>query len=227
MGELPSLWPGGQRQPQEVLRIAHRGRVGAPAPYSAVSLAHVAGEGAHLLEFDIQVTDGDRPVVGHDAGVVEGDIVQVVDAARTNGLGLYADLKSLTPGAARFLVGLLQDREMADRTILASGDGGIVRLCAEVAPTLPRAILFWDPNADAVALAHSTRAHFVHPCWEWLQEPHLQLVERDWLGKVRAERLGVICWHEERRRVVEGLWRLGVDGVCTDDPPLLTRVAAG
>lgn len=47
-----------------------------------------------------------------------------------------------------------------------------------------------------------------------------------WLARVRQHRLGVVCWHEERPEVIDGLLSLGVDGICTDEPALLTRLAA-
>jgi glycerophosphoryl diester phosphodiesterase len=37
--------------------------------------------------------------------------------------------------------------------------------------------------------------------------------------------VGVVCWHEERPEVIAELLALGVDGICTDEPALLTRLA--
>ena len=45
------------------------------------------------------------------------------------------------------------------------------------------------------------------------------------MSRVRAHDLGVICWHEERESVIRELYRIGVDGVCTDRPDLLWQAA--
>jgi glycerophosphoryl diester phosphodiesterase len=149
----------------------------------------------------------------------------VADAART-GLGLYVDIKDLTPAAADRLVQHLNDTGMAERVILASKRPAIVELCATVAPGLPRAILFSAVDVDPVALAGATSADFVHPCWEHLDAPHELLDAVRWLDRVRRHGLGVISWHEERRPIVEALYVLGIDGVCSDEPALLSSVAS-
>jgi glycerophosphoryl diester phosphodiesterase len=250
-GGVPGVWPQGRRSAADVLRISHRAGDVGPASYGAANLAHQAGLGAHLLEFDVRVTSDGELVVHHDGSValpgggtaklrdltlvalrgalgpdvpvpLVADVVR--DAARA-GLGLYADVKALTPAGADRLVAVLEANGVVGRTILASGRPKVVRLCAAAAPTLPRAVLFWEPDVDPRPLAESCDATFVHPCWEWLPVPHEHLAARPWLAPVRADGLGVVCWHEERRAVVEGLYDLGVDGICGDDTALLTAVA--
>jgi putative hydrolase of the HAD superfamily len=48
------------------------------------------------------------------------------------------------------------------------------------------------------------------------------------LAQVRNANLGVVCWHEERPEVIDGLCQVGVDAICSDQPELLaaTSVAA-
>jgi glycerophosphoryl diester phosphodiesterase len=245
---LPPLRPSLVPRPRgDVLRISHRAGDVGPASYGYDNLAHQAALGAHLLEFDVRVTADDDLVVHHDGRLVPaggGEAVRVrdlpaaevpadvprcadviADAARA-GLGLYADVKSLTATGAARLAGLLDEHGMADRTILASGRPHVVALCAGAAPGLPRAILFHAvDDVDPVALAAGCDAQFVHPCWEWLPAPHETLATSAWLGPARAAGLGVVCWHEERRPVAEGLYDLGVDGICGDDTALLAAVA--
>lgn len=246
---LPSLRPSqSPRGPADVLRVSHRAGDVGPASYGYANLARQAALGAHLLEFDVRVTADDDLVVFHDGALVPvdgGEPVRVrdlpasqvpddvprcadviADAARA-GLGLYADVKSLTPAGAARLAGLLDEHGMAGRTVLASARPKVVRLCAEAAPDLPRAILFHAvDDVDPVALAHDCAADLVHPCWEWLPAPHETLAAAAWRGSARAAGLGVVCWHEERRHVAEGLYALGVDAICSDDTALLASVAA-
>lgn len=244
---LPSLSPIPHRGPADVLRIAHRG-AGAMERYGPDDLLQVAAQGAHLIEFDLHVTGDDHLVARHDPVVeVRGMPVWLADsrladvlpslqrdgvptvgdvvlAARQAGLGLYADIKSLTVDAAERLVSLLESEGMEDRTILASGRSDIVERCAEVMPDIPRAILFASTLEEPLQLAHAVHAQYVHPCWERLPRPD-GFLAGPWLERVRAHGLGVICWHEERPAVVRGLYELGVDGICTDEPELLARIA--
>ncbi|WP_157910471.1 glycerophosphodiester phosphodiesterase [Pseudofrankia sp. BMG5.36] len=208
----------------------------------------VAACGAHLVEFDLHVTGDDELVARHDPVVEIGGarawladhpldealpwlernqvptVIGVIQAARDAGLGLYADIKTLTFRSAERLAALLDQEGMAGRTILASVRSDIVARCAEVAPEVPRAVLFASTLEEPVQLASSVGAHYVHPCWERLPHPDHVLAD-GWLDRVRANGLGVICWHEERPEVIRGLFELGVDGICTDRPDLLTELA--
>ena len=114
---------------------------------------------------------------------------------------------------------------MIDSTIFASPRSDLVALCAEVAPEVPRAVLFASTLEEPVQVAKAVAAHYVHPCWEAQSRPD-HLLRGAWLDRVRAHTLGVICWHEERPDVVAGLYDLGVDGICTDIPELLTDQAS-
>jgi glycerophosphoryl diester phosphodiesterase len=152
-------------------------------------------------------------------------IEEVVHAAKDVGLGLYVDVKSLTTGAAQYLVDVLREADMIDSTILASPRSDLIALCADVAPDVPRAVLFGSTLEEPVQLAHAVSAHFVHPCWEAQSRPDRMLAGA-WLDRVRNHHLGVICWHEERPEVLAGLYQLGVDGICTDTPGLLTNIAS-
>ncbi len=246
---LPSLSPMSHRGPSEVLRIAHRG-AGAMEKYAPKELLHVAEQGAHLVEFDLHVTGDDYLVARHDPVVsVDGvptwladselvevlpslqcdgvsTVEEVVRAARQAGLGLYADVKSMTVAAAERLVLLLDSENMINQIILASVRSDIVMRCAPATSGIPWAVLFASTLEDPVQLAASIDASYVHPCWERLPRPD-QLLAGAWLDRVRAHGLGVITWHEERPAVVQSLYDLGVDGICTDEPMLLTQIASG
>lgn len=245
---LPSLRPAGIRPPEAILRIAHRGANGAQG-YTLASQYRLAAAGAHLLEFDIQVTQDHDLVVSHDPVVVIGSQTwrisdhamaelcaagittlappfrDVSSAARAAGLGLYADLKTLTPAAASRLAAILRAEHMTHRTILASHDLKLIGLCAAAAPDLPRAVLIRSTTEDPLRVAASAGAHFVHPCWEHEPRPD-QILEGPWLDAVRQQGLGVICWHEERPNIIAALYNLGVDGICTDHPELLLQTLA-
>jgi glycerophosphoryl diester phosphodiesterase len=87
-------------------------------------------------------------------------------------------------------------------------------------PRMATSILFGSPNLDAVQLAQSIGASYVHPCWERHPDPSA-LLTPEWIARVREAGLGIICWHEERPEQIAALRQLGVDGICSDAPELL------
>jgi glycerophosphoryl diester phosphodiesterase len=89
-----------------------------------------------------------------------------------------------------------------------------------LAPQIPTSILFNSPHVDAVKLAQSIGANYVHPCWERFDNPS-SLLTPAWIERVREAELGIICWHEERPEEIAALRRIGVDGICSDAPELL------
>ena len=75
-------------------------------------------------------------------------------------------------------------------------------------------------HVDAVQLARSIKASYVHPCWERYDHPS-DLLTPEWIARVRQAGLGIILWHEERPSEIAALRQLGVDGICSDAPELL------
>jgi glycerophosphoryl diester phosphodiesterase len=223
---LPPLGPTAVRGADEVLQIAHRGGNGGADDYRPEHLARIAAWGCHLVEIDVRVGAEGALVVHHDPQPppTAPPAALVIRAARHAGLGAYLDIKDLTLTTADDLAALLAAEDMSTRTILASADPTLLRLCATTAPRVPRSVLFRSVSQDPVALARDADAAFVHPCWEDQPRPD-KLLNEPWLAVVRAHGLGVITWHEERPQVLAHLLRLRVDGICTDDPALLAHLA--
>lgn len=84
----------------------------------------------------------------------------VVAAVRDAGLGLYLDIKELTPAGTTHLVRLLAAERMTNRTILASSNPQTVAELAWMCPAIPRAVLFAGRDEDPVRLARRARADF-------------------------------------------------------------------
>lgn len=239
---LPSLWPAAHRAAADILCIAHRGGASGDEDYRPENLRRLAQLGVHLVEIDLRTTKDGRLVVHHDPSIQIGDELRpiaahtlaewrglipaaetVLTAIRAAGLGAYLDIKDVTGAAAEWLVHFLTAERMTTMAILASVDPATVREFAQLSDAIPRAVLFRELDADPVRLARLAQAHHVHPCWEAEKRPDL-LLSDTWLTAVRAEGLGVICWHEERPDVISALGALGVDGICTDAPELLTSL---
>jgi glycerophosphoryl diester phosphodiesterase len=244
---LPSLRPAGRRPASDILRIAHRGGAAGAEDYRPRNLRRIARLGTHLVEVDLRTTRDGRFVAYHDPtvsvdgakrGVGEHTLAEwrellpdermplaeaVLAAVHDAGLGLYLDIKDVTGTGATQLGQLLAAARMTEKTILAAVDPATVALLSQVSNAVPRAVLFRDRDEDPIRLARLARADFVHPCWEDEDRPD-RLLSPAWLDTVRAQGLGVVCWHEERPDVLTSLRGLGVDGICTDDPALLTEI---
>jgi glycerophosphoryl diester phosphodiesterase len=148
---------------------------------------------------------------------------EVLASAGGSGLGLYLDIKDVSGTWAERLRHALAARSMSARAIVASASPEVLVEFSQIYDAIPRAVLYRDPGQDPVRLARQARAHFVHPCWEARERPD-KLLTQDWLAAVRAQDLGITCWHEERPAVLAALRDLGVDGICTDTPELLTEI---
>ncbi len=243
---LRETTPPDQRHP---LRIAHRGASAYAQEGSGASVEKAAQLGADMIEMDVRTSADDIPVIAHDANLqrvfgVEGDIgaltlaellaltppnrqpiltfEQMAELCASLGVGLYLDIKEVTPEAMAQVIATLRRRGMINYAIFGSFRPDVVAEIKANAPDAVTSILFSSTHVDPVALAASVGADYVHPCWERFDSPS-SLLTADWLERVRAADLGIVCWHEERPAEIAALNALGVDGICSDQPELLVR----
>jgi glycerophosphoryl diester phosphodiesterase len=232
----------------EPLKIAHRGASAYAPENSLLAFEKAAELGADMVEVDLRVTLDNRPVIAHDeslkrlynvdATIDSLKLAKLQQTTRSRGqviptfeqvaavcaeykLGLYLDIKQLNLAAMKRVYDNLLAYELLPVTIAGSFRPDYVAEIKAHWPDLKTSILFGSVHIDPVALAGAVRADYVHPCWEnAAPEPH-RLLTPDWLARVRAKGLGVICWHEERLAEIAALKALGVDGICSDQPDLL------
>lgn len=231
------------------LRIGHRGAA-AHAPDNTLAGIRKAAElGADAVEIDVQMTADDQAVVIHESCVTDADgqtraihhltlaelqaidvgqgervptLSAVIAACEEEQIGLYIEIKD--GRAVPTLVELSQEQGLPRWAIVGSFRADwLAELKAQV-PTIETSILFSSPHVDAVQLAQSIQASYVHPCWERYPSPS-QLLTPEWIDAVRQAHLGIVCWHEERPSEITALRRLGVDGICSDAPELLVPPA--
>jgi glycerophosphoryl diester phosphodiesterase len=244
INHLHDTIPAGERR---FLRIAHRGASAYAQESSAASVEKAAELGADMVEVDVRITKDGIPVIAHDPDLkrIFGINAQVadltldeiraqtpadtaplltfanmVDLCASLGLGLYLDIKEINPAAFGAVADALRKRGMFRSAIFGAFRPDVV---AEIKHNIPEAvtsILFSSPHVEPVALARSVNADYVHPCFERFDTPQ-DLIAGEWMDRVRAAGLGVVCWHEERPSVIAGLQALGVDAVCSDQPELL------
>lgn len=232
---------------RRVIRIAHRGASAYAQENSLAAIQQAAALGADVVEVDVRLTADGVPVIAHDddlkrvfgvdkliAELTAEELLavtpaghepvltldQLVAACRSLHLGLYLDIKQINPQAGQRMLEIVRSHGMMDATIFASFRPDWVAEIKAQEPQAATSILFSSVHIDPVALAKAVNAAYVHPCWERFDAPHTFLTDA-WLSAVREANLGIICWHEERPAVIEALQALGVDGICSDEPPLL------
>jgi glycerophosphoryl diester phosphodiesterase len=243
VAELEQAIPPGERH---IYRIAHRG-ASAYAPENTLRAIELAAAlGADMVELDIRRSADGVPVILHDEdlsrtttgrGRVQdwnladlktleagpGETIPTLDealrACRRHGMRPYLELKT-GEGLPTVMI-VVRRYYSPSEVMLASFRPDWLAEVKALAPEATTSILFRSPEEDAVALAQSIQADYIHPCWEGQGPEPRKLLTREWLERVRAARLGVICWHEERPAEIAALRQLDVDGICSNTPERL------
>ncbi len=245
---LRATTPPDQRRP---LRIAHRGASAYAQEGSAASVEKAAELGADMVEIDIRTTRDDIPVIAHDSSLkrvfgVDGEInemtlaelkavtppdrqpvlsfVEMLDLCARLGMGLYLDIKDVTPASTAAVVSALLEKGMLRYAIFGSFRPDLLAEIKANVPSASTSILFSSTHVDPVLIAQAINADYVHPCWERFESP-ASLLSDEWLTRVRSAGLGIVCWHEERPAEIAALYAIGVDGICSDKPELLTQAS--
>jgi glycerophosphoryl diester phosphodiesterase len=149
---------------------------------------------------------------------------EALDTCQAEDMGAYIELKDGAVIPA--VVNAVREHDMAGYSIVGSFRPDWLMEFKATAPEIATSILFGSPHLDAVQVARSIRATYVHPCWERYPNPSA-LLTPEWIARVRRAGLGIICWHEERPAEIAALRQLGVDGICSDAPELLKEVEHG
>ena len=237
---------------RRVLRIAHRGASAYAQENSLESFRKAAELGADMVEIDIRVSADDIAIVTHDSSLkrvygIDGAVSdyrladlramtaaagsllsfeEALDACRELGLGLYLDIKQLNMRAAAGIFAALDARHYWRNVIFGCFRPDTLADIKAAQRAAQTAILFGATEIDAVKLAQSIGADYVHPCWEnRAAQPH-RLLTPAWIDAARQADLGIVCWHEERPSEIAALMQLGVDAICSDKPELLLAAAA-
>jgi glycerophosphoryl diester phosphodiesterase len=227
------------------LRIGHRGAAAHAPDNTLLGFRRAAALGADMVECDVQVTADGQVVVVHDSYLTGADgrawpigrstlaelraidlgegeriptLAETIEVCKDEQLGAYIELKD--GAAVPRTVDALRAQDVVAHCIVGSFRPDWLAEAKAALPELATSILFSSPHLDAVGLARSVRAIYVHPCWERFPHPSA-LLTPEWVARVREAELGIICWHEERPEEIAALRRAGVDGICSDAPELL------
>jgi glycerophosphoryl diester phosphodiesterase len=228
------------------LRVGHRGARAHAPDNTLLGIRTAAALGADVVEFDVQRTADGHIVLAHDAYLSDSDgrawpvqrstleelraidlgqgeriptFAEALKVCIEENLGAYIEIKD--GGVIADVIKTLHDEKYGGHCILGSFRPDWLATVKDIEPKLMTSILFNAPSVDAVKLAQSVKATFVHPCWERFPNPSA-LLTPEWIARVREANLGIVCWHEERPEEIAALRQLGVDAICSDAPELLS-----
>ena len=145
---------------------------------------------------------------------------EVLDTARSCGLGVYVDLKQALPGMTSTLVGIIRDSSCREAVVVGSSRTDLLKDIRAQDDQLPTSVLFHDPNLDVNALVKSVRCDYLHPCFDIFPAP-LKRFTRAWVDRAKDTGAGLIGWNVTTPETAEAIVGMDIDGACADDPRIL------
>jgi glycerophosphoryl diester phosphodiesterase len=216
---------------KRVERIGHRGAKRELPENTLPAFRRAFERGADAVELDVHGTADGVVVVPHHpaAHAADGrlvviaestwDAVQTVEFAGGIGIPRLSEVLAEAPVDATVYVEIkgagiealvaATIRESRARCAVHSFDHDAIVSMREMAPEIPRGVLFEDRVPDLAALLQRTGARDVWPHWP--------LVDQTLVDLVHGRGGRVICWTVNDRSAAAKLAALGVDGLCGDD----------
>jgi glycerophosphoryl diester phosphodiesterase len=225
-----------------LLKIGHRGAA-ALAPANTIAAAEAAlAHGADLIELDVFGGPDRKLVLSHSRRELATEPVTLDDmlaflAERAPKVGVLADVKFA--GRERQLVETLRAHGLLERAIVSTSHVRTLQNMRRLEPRLARSRTY--PRGRVYLGGHRTFIHVSGPV-QWAMRIALPSRVRGLVEEVgasamtlnhrivtraaveRCHELGVavFAWTVNERDLVRRLDALGVDGVITDDPRILT-----
>jgi glycerophosphoryl diester phosphodiesterase len=224
-----------------VERIGHRGAPREFPENTVRAFQRAVERGATAVELDVHATADGVVVVHHDPVLSSSANahprkrldeltlaeVQEVQLDRAIGIPTLLEVFEALPASIRIYVELKgAGIETAVARVIAAAprdcavhsfDHAAVARMRDIAPDIPRGILYDDRSVDVEAAMRETGARDVWPKW--------RLIDRTTVDRVHEREGRVIAWTVNSRRAAGALIELGVDGLCTDDVRLMSAPA--
>jgi glycerophosphoryl diester phosphodiesterase len=221
-------------------RIGHRGAKREHPENTVTAFKTAFSRGADAVELDVHATrDGTLvvhhdPTLGADHGEASGRAIAELDwptVARSSmsaatRIPTLSDVFGIVPAGGAVYVeikgngieSLVRDVVGAAKVRCAvhSFDHDAIRTMRELAPQVPRGILYDHTPVNVEADMKSTGARDVWPNWK--------LIDRRLVERVHVAGGRIIAWTVNDTAAAKVLVDLGVDGLCTDDVRLLDGV---
>jgi glycerophosphoryl diester phosphodiesterase len=232
----------------KILNIAHRGASAYELENTLASFARAAEMGADMVELDLHRTRDNELVVMHPytltkttngIGLIEdltldqirryhennGEVIptlqDVIDATRGK-VGLYCELKG--SDLEEKFVNVIGLNDYRDSVIAGSFNHPAIKAIKKLDPKIRTSAMDTAIPIDIVSTAIASLANYYHFCWEGRAAHRYSLLTQNLLGKLKANDIGALVWHEEDEQELEHLVGLNVDGICTNKPDVLAKV---
>ncbi len=225
-----------------LLRIGHRGAA-ALAPANTIEAVEAALEhGVDHVELDVFAGRDGKLVLGHSRRELADEPVALDEmlvflAERAPETGVLTDLKFA--GKERALVEALRAHGFVERALACTSQVGTLRNLQQLEPKLARSRTY--PHGRVYLAGHRTFIHVVGPV-QWAMRAALpyrvrglveeagasamtmnyRLVTRATVEHCHELGVAVFAWTVNDPGIARRLDELGVDGVITDDPRILT-----
>lgn len=212
-------------------RIGHRGAKQELPENTLPAFKRAFERGADAIELDVHATADGVVVVHHDPSAhlpngalvllnqADWSTVKTVEFADAVSIPRLTDVLAAAPADATVYVEIKgvgievlvanAIRESRARCAVHSFNHDAIVRMRDIAPEIPRGVLFEDRVPNLPALIARTGARDVWPHWP--------LVDRHLVDEVHGLRGRVICWTVNDRGAARKLAQLGVDGLCGDD----------
>ena len=230
-----NITPKERAEPLE--RIAHRGAKREFPENTLAAFDRAFERGADAIELDVHATEDGVVVVHHDpstqamplagraiASCVWND-VRRVDFGSGIGIPRLIDVLAAAPSTARIYVeikGIDIEHAVADVIRQTSAQCAVhsfnheaITRLREIAPGIPRGILFDQSTTDVLHVMNATGARDVWPHW--------RLIDASLVSTIHGAGGRVIAWTVNEPHVAQRLIDIGVDGLCSDDVRLLPQ----
>lgn len=212
-------------------RIGHRGAKRELPENTLPAFKRAFERGANAVELDVHATTDGVVVVHHDPSAhlpngslvtldeADWSIVRKVEFAEGVGIPRLIDVLAAAPAGVTIYVEIkgigieaqvaAAIRESRARCAVHSFNHQAIVRMRDIAPEIPRGVLFEDQVPNLPELIARTAARDVWPHWP--------LVDRHLVEEIHGLGGRVICWTVNDRSAAQKLVDLGVDGLCGDD----------
>lgn len=230
--------------------IAHRGASAYAPDNSLEAFALAARYGATAIETDLQATADGQFVIRHDSQLGSGrfvsqltyadyrkilaeqseeplKLVEAIEVAKSNDLGVYLEVKHITPRQIPALLGEIKASRYQNKIAIGSFRTDIIKTVKDISPRTPTSALFLSPGMDVNSLVAGLGCDFLHPCFNVTYPDPLKHFTPAWIKVARQTGAGLLSWNIADKKEAETVMALGIDGACADDPQIIVQALTG